>query len=114
MDEDHQEDGEQDEEEGQGSETYAAQSNKATKKVKNFTEVMQRPDSAFCASKARRKQQLGAAQTRGRNPKKIQGSRVADVKKDTLMKRPEKYPIRSEPSIPRLESGVRPQSGSDT
>ena len=93
---------------------YAAQSNKAAKKVKNFTEVMQRPDSAFCASKARRKQQLGAAQTRGRNPKKIQGSRVADVKKDTLMKRPEKYPIRSEPSIPRLESGVRPQSGSDT
>ena len=87
MDEDHQEDGEQDEEEGQGSETYAAQSNKATKKVKNFTEVMQRPDSAFCASKARRKQQLGAAQTRGRNPKKIQGSRVEDVKKDTLMKR---------------------------
>ena len=92
MDEDHQEDGEQDEEEGQGSETYAAQSNKATKKVKNFTEVMQRPDSAFCASKARRKQQLGAAQTRGRNPKKIQGSRVADVKKGTLMKRPEQYP----------------------
>ena len=92
MDEDHQEDGEQDEEEGQGSETYAAQSNKAAKKVKNFTEVMQRPDSAFCASKARRKQQLGAAQTRGRNPKKIQGSRVADVKKGTLMKRPEKYP----------------------
>ena len=34
MDEDHQEDGEQDEEEGQGSETYAAQSNKAAKKVK--------------------------------------------------------------------------------
>ena len=58
MDEDHQEDGEQDEEEGQGSETYAAQSNKVAKKVKNFTEVMQRPDSAFCASKARRKQQL--------------------------------------------------------
>ena len=40
MDEDHQEDGEQDEEEGQGSETYAAQSNKAAKKVKNFTEVI--------------------------------------------------------------------------
>ena len=51
MDEDHQEDGEQDEEEGQGSETYAAQSNKAAKKVKNFTEVMQRRSCVLLETK---------------------------------------------------------------